>query len=1458
LRIFLSFHSKDVELAAAVRDGLRRIAPAAQVFFSPVSLGAGFWQPGLAEEIAQADAFILLIGPTGVGPWQDVVYNEAFDRHVHEQERFPLVPVIAANAQAPGLPFLRRLNWVEAPVVTEDRTLHRLLAALKGESIATATPLWKLVNPYRGLEAMTEANADYFYGRGTETAAVLTALAEKRGRIPILIGGSGVGKSSVARAGVLSALKSMQWPGGEGDPARAWPAGLKNSRTWLSLVVRPGEAPLEALAAAFIRFWQLDERDPDHAGLPRKWAERLASGDNKLADLINTTQGELEKRAGEAPQRMLVYLDQGEELYTRAAPLQARRFTEILAEGLKDRRLSAFASLRADYFDKLQADEPLFACREHVDVPPLDRARLSEVVTAPARALEVSFEDDRIADRITDAAAAEQLPLLSYLLHDMWDGMVRRGDATLRLSAQAIDVGGVLKQSAEDFLAANPGDEPALRRLLTLKLASVPPDGEPVRRQATREDCSDAEWALASRLAEYPWRLVVMRERSADAAIVAEVAHEAFLRAWPRLSGWLRDERDFLVFKNEAERVARRWHEMGESDKALLTGLDLTRAEEWLPTRGQDLSGDVAAFVRRSIARDRAEKERQLAEAEKQLRFQRRVTFGAAAAALVMLVIGGFAWHQWTDAENQRIEAVRQRGIAEKNEAQANIERDNAGRSFKLAQKTAERVVFDIARGLRDVQGMQAETVRKILETARRTFEQLATSAPDDLALQQSRAAMLREFAYTYLTLGVLDQALQASRDSLAIAERLAKGDPGNANWQHDLAIAFSSVGDVLVGQGKLDEALQAYRNSLAIAERLAKADPGNDNWQDDLSVFYITVGEVLVRQGQLGEALQAYRDSLAIAERLAKAEPGNAGLQRGLAIAFSGVGDVLVRQGKLDEALQAYRNTLAIAERLERADPGDVGRLRDLSVVHEKIGDVLAGQGKLGEALQAYRDSLAIRERLAKADPGNTLWQRDLLIVSTRVAGVLEEQGKRSEALQAYRDSLAIAQRLPNKSQGELAALSEKVRALEAPRDILATAERLAKADPGNADRQFGLSVAYILLGDMLAREGKRGEALQAYRESLAIAERLAKAAPGNVGWQRHLAFSYGKVGDVLKAQGRLGEALQADRDSLAVAERLAKADPGNAEWQRYLFVEYGKIGDVLLEQGKLGDALQAYRDSLAIAERLADPGNAEWQRDLSVAYNRVADVLVAQGKLGEALQAYREGLAIVERLARADPGKADWQRDLSVAYGRVGEVLVAQGKPGDALQAYRDGLAIAERLAKDYPGNAEWQRDLAVAYRKIGDALVAQGKPGDALQAYRDGLAIAERLAKDYPGNARWQRDLSFVYGRVGDVLVVQGQLFDALLAYRRSLAIRERLAKADPDNADWQRDLAISHAKLASILLGNVAEALIELRKGRDIIARLVALASGNAQWNNDLAWFDREIAKLEGGAQEAGRN
>jgi eukaryotic-like serine/threonine-protein kinase len=79
-----------------------------------------------------------------------------------------------------------------------------------------------------------------------------------------------------------------------------------------------------------------------------------------------------------------------------------------------------------------------------------------------------------------------------------------------------------------------------------------------------------------------------------------------------------------------------------------------------------------------------------------------------------------------------------------------------------------------------------------------------------------------------------VEGALAAYNASLAIAEKLAKSNPGNIDWQETLSDAHANIGDVLLTQGKLVEALAAYKASLAIADRLAISDPGNVGRQND------------------------------------------------------------------------------------------------------------------------------------------------------------------------------------------------------------------------------------------------------------------------------------------------------------------------------------------------------------------------------------------------------------------------------------------------------------------------------------------------------------------------------------------------------------------------------------------------------------------------------------------------
>src|SRR5580704_12471815 len=119
-RWFLSYHSPDKELAERLKRAIERKDPASRVFFAPSNMQAGgFWTAQLAQELADATAFILLVGEK-LGPWQVLEYDEALDKRV-QSPGFPLIVVLLEGQNAPGLPFLRRLHWIVTPDPTSEK-----------------------------------------------------------------------------------------------------------------------------------------------------------------------------------------------------------------------------------------------------------------------------------------------------------------------------------------------------------------------------------------------------------------------------------------------------------------------------------------------------------------------------------------------------------------------------------------------------------------------------------------------------------------------------------------------------------------------------------------------------------------------------------------------------------------------------------------------------------------------------------------------------------------------------------------------------------------------------------------------------------------------------------------------------------------------------------------------------------------------------------------------------------------------------------------------------------------------------------------------------------------------------------------------------------------------------------------------------------------------------------------
>jgi formylglycine-generating enzyme required for sulfatase activity len=631
-RWFLSYHSPDQALAEGLKAGIEARDPSSRVFFAPQhNRAGGFWTAQLAQEIAAANAFILLVGEKGIGPWQVLEYDEALDRRVKEPT-FPLVMVLLEGKTAPGLPFLRRLHWVVTSDPASDSSVTRLFNAFAGSG-STPGELWRYATPYRGLAAMTEEDADYFFGRTTETIGVLNALADPE-RLPVLIGNSGVGKSSLARAGVIAALKRQAWP--DERDSNDWPHVLRDSRRWSFLSLRPGTDPIKVLVKAFVDNWQLSATDPERIERQNHWTRLLTDGQAALGDLMDATEQRCRELDQSPPAGSFLYVDQGEELYVLAEERQRERFSEVIAEGFADSRLRVMMSLRSDFLGRLQNDLPLFKIRQQIDVGPLDFEELRKVVSKPAELLDAKFDPPALIDIIARRTAEDSvkavgaLPLLSYTLDDMWVQMLERKDGKLQISAQSFDLAGVLVNRANAFLSSHPDAESTLRRVLTVRCATVREDGEPTRRRALRSEFSDQEWRIVSELANYPNRLLVVL--ALDGEVSAEVAHEAIFWRWEKLRNWIAAEREFLAWRNGLEAARRAWHSEDRKDYALLMGVALAKANNWQARRSDDLSAADREFIDRS--------------AEKETRSRRRSRLIQTLAYTLMgvVIIGLVGW----------------------------------------------------------------------------------------------------------------------------------------------------------------------------------------------------------------------------------------------------------------------------------------------------------------------------------------------------------------------------------------------------------------------------------------------------------------------------------------------------------------------------------------------------------------------------------------------------------------------------------------------------------------------------------------------------------------------------------------------------------------------------------------------------------------------------------------------
>jgi WD40 repeat protein len=512
-------------------------------------------------------------------------------------------------------------------------------AADDGEPPRDGAPSSDAPCPYPGLASFQPVDAPWFFGRERLTAQVVGRLAEQlTGARPLaLVGVSGVGKSSLLRAGVLPALAGGALDTGDRSAVATTPdepAGAP--RRWPWMLLTPGTHPLTELVS------RTAVLAGDHALTALPAVRRRPEDFGALAAQAALT-------TGGPTGRLVIIVDQFEEIFTRCEdPAERTAFVTALMHA--GRALIVLA-IRADFYADCTRlpDLARLLAGEHLVVGAMDADGLRRAVVEPARRAGLTVEDGLVDLLLADLGVTEagydpgSLPLLAHVLHAAWQQR-QDGRLTLAWYRQTGGLRNAIADTAERIYRDLDDDDRARLRAGLLRLVAVTAGRAVVRRRSERQ-VLDPD--LLHRLVAA--RLVTVGDEG------IEISHEALLTCWPRLAGWLTESRAELRLRQRLEAAARTWAEEGEDADLLYRGAQLTAAREWASGR-DDLGERERRFLDTGAAAAAAA---EAARARTTRRLRRQVA-GLAVVLVLALVATTIAAFQ-TDAVRRREAQTRSR-----------------------------------------------------------------------------------------------------------------------------------------------------------------------------------------------------------------------------------------------------------------------------------------------------------------------------------------------------------------------------------------------------------------------------------------------------------------------------------------------------------------------------------------------------------------------------------------------------------------------------------------------------------------------------------------------------------------------------------------------------------------------------------------------------------------------------
>lgn len=431
-------------------------------------------------------------------------------------------------------------------------------------------------SPYKGLQYFDSNDVDRFFGRELLTETLVSHLREMLKpsgdadacRFLAVVGASGSGKSSLLRAGLVPAVCS--------SPSLEYGSSPPPSNPeWEAHIFTPTSHPLEVL--------------------------------NSLTFSTNVMHH-------------LLVVDQFEELFTLCrSEVERRAFLDKLLHAARPNGSAVVViALRADFYAHCagypQLRKALSARQVYIGA--MDVIELQRAIEGPANQggwmLEPGLVDLILRDAGDEPGA---LPLISHALLETWHQ--REGRLlTLKGYLATGGVGGAIAKTAESFYTSLPASQKRLARKIFLRLTDLGDQTQETRRRVAPEE-------LISDLKEEP-QVIQLLAQLADARLVTlasgtvEVAHEALIREWPTLRGWLAEDQAGMRLRHHISLAAQTWQDLDYDSAELYRGKRLAQVLEWIaqPEHSRELNILENSFLQASQAE--AQRQEQDREAERQ------------------------------------------------------------------------------------------------------------------------------------------------------------------------------------------------------------------------------------------------------------------------------------------------------------------------------------------------------------------------------------------------------------------------------------------------------------------------------------------------------------------------------------------------------------------------------------------------------------------------------------------------------------------------------------------------------------------------------------------------------------------------------------------------------------------------------------------------------------------------